>query len=611
MRNSKGLTQYHYLLFVFLYLGAGQVFSQTASRIVYMENGRLSYVGDRDGNRVPDFSYAGYKGGGVPIPVVKTIEIVSAIEGDNTAHIQSALDKVADLPIGADGLRGAIYLKAGKYNIEGTLYINASGVILRGAGDDGDSSTNTILIGKGDVPHQRNILVAGGKKEREWADSVPGTRSNIITEFLPVGSRSFTVSNVRPFRVGDNIIIKHPSTKAWIDAVQGGGTDTDRVWGLGDLDILYNRSITAINGDIITIDAPVYNHLNRSLSQSFIYKYDRRGIVSNVGVEDLRIDIESSDSKSEKHANSAVSFNKVENAWAKNVTALHFRQSGFITQNATFITVENCKALYPHSVITGGRRYNFNAEGASNNILFQNCEATNGRHDFVSNGASTASGLVFLNCLSQFTNNTSEGHRRWSQGLLFDNITFTKSSSSSPVLALYNRGSFGTSHGWAAVHSVIWNVKAPGKKIIVQKPPTGQNYSFMSQGTVSGDGPFTQPAGYIEGTDELPVIASLYTAQLKERLKYGVPPDAPAQVKAIASAGSTTISWDDLSPSETGYEVERSTDSVGNFKVIARLPANKTMYLDKKATKETCFYRVRAIGVNGKSAYGNLAEEKN
>ncbi|WP_245681382.1 fibronectin type III domain-containing protein [Arcticibacter eurypsychrophilus] len=610
MSDLVYLSHRSYFLFFLLLLGTEQVFSQTASKIVYMESGRLTYVGDRDGNRVPDFSYAGYKGGGVPIPTVKIMETVSAIEGDNTVHIQSALDKVAALHLGSDGFRGAVFLKAGKYDIQGTLYINASGVVLRGAGDNGDSSTNTILIGKGDVPHQRNILVIGGKKEREWADSVTGTRTDIVTEFLPVGSRSFTVSDARLFKVADNIIIKHPSTQAWVDAVQGGGTDADKVWISGKLDILYNRHITEINGNMITIDAPVYNHLNRSLSQSFIYKYDRTGLVTNVGVENLRIDIESSDSKSEKHANNAVAFNVVENAWAKSVTALHFRQSGFITQNATFITVQNCKALYPNSAVTGGRRYNFNADEASNNILFENCEATNARHDFVANGASTASGVVFVNCLSQFTKNTSEGHRRWSQGLLYDNITFAKGTAPEPVLALYNRGSFGTGHGWAAVHAVIWNVKAPGKKIIVQKPPTGQNYCFMSEGIISGDGPFKQPAGYIEGTGELPLIPSLYAAQLKERLKYGMPPDAPALVKAINSAGNITISWDDLSPSETGYEVERSTDSLSNFTLIARLPANKTMFLDRKTSEETCFYRVRAVGENGKSAYGNLAEEK-
>jgi hypothetical protein len=49
----------------------------TSSQVQLDAQGRLSYPADASGNRIPDFSHAGYKGGGVPlptnIPIVRTL----------------------------------------------------------------------------------------------------------------------------------------------------------------------------------------------------------------------------------------------------------------------------------------------------------------------------------------------------------------------------------------------------------------------------------------------------------------------------------------------------------------------------------------------------------
>ena len=54
---------------------------------------------------------------------------------------------------------GVIKLNAGNYEIKGSINLNISGVILRGAGSDAGAS---VLIATGDTPHHRNLLVAGG-----------------------------------------------------------------------------------------------------------------------------------------------------------------------------------------------------------------------------------------------------------------------------------------------------------------------------------------------------------------------------------------------------------------------------------------------------------------
>jgi hypothetical protein len=76
------------------------------SELVSMdETGKLTYTPDDMGYSIPDFSAAGYRGGGVVLPDVPVVKTISAIAGDNTAHIQAALDEVGNLPL-VNGIRG-------------------------------------------------------------------------------------------------------------------------------------------------------------------------------------------------------------------------------------------------------------------------------------------------------------------------------------------------------------------------------------------------------------------------------------------------------------------------------------------------------------------------
>lgn len=502
-------------------LSFSELSAQWNSAILTLEpNGALSYVRDTSGNVIPDFSYAGYMGGGVQTPDLLTEFTVSPVPGDNTAHIQAFIDQAAQLPVDAQGFRGAIQLAPGRYEIHGTIHFNQSGVVLRGAGDGADTLLNTVLVGIGNTPNQRDILVMGGGSGTAWAGKVSGTQTDIITEKVLIGESAFTVHNATPYAVGDNIVIYHPCTQTWIDAVDGGGTATGADWTTGSQPLVFNRRIIAIQDSLITVDVPIYNHLDRSLSQSYIYKYDRAGLKTQMGLENLRIDIETAGGTDEAHAWNAVKMKQIEDAWVKNCTFLHFGLSGVITETASRITIENCKALDPVATVTGGNMYNFNVSKASSQVLITNCHASNGRHHYVSNGTSWVSGCVFLRCTSEAAYASSEGHRRWSMGLLYDNHTeLSVRSAGATLLALYNRGDYGTSHGWAAVHSVAWHCDVKTGKLVVEKPPTAQNYAIGCRGTILGTGPFNKPSGYREGSN-VPGLEpeSLYEAQLNARM---------------------------------------------------------------------------------------------
>jgi len=107
-----------------------------SSWVFYNSGGSLSYRSvDSRGDRIMDFSHAGYKGGGVALPnapVRVTLSPVSS--GDDTSRIQAAINQVAGMAPDAQGIRGAVRLNPGTYRLSGTLTIGTSGVVLRGSG---------------------------------------------------------------------------------------------------------------------------------------------------------------------------------------------------------------------------------------------------------------------------------------------------------------------------------------------------------------------------------------------------------------------------------------------------------------------------------------------
>src|SRR5687767_15625622 len=83
----------------------------TTSLVYPGTDGKLVYVPDSLGNRIPDFSNAGYKGGGVSLPYVQPKVIVWPVKGDNSDHLQNIIDSISALPPDGSGFRGAILLK--------------------------------------------------------------------------------------------------------------------------------------------------------------------------------------------------------------------------------------------------------------------------------------------------------------------------------------------------------------------------------------------------------------------------------------------------------------------------------------------------------------------
>ena len=495
------------------------------SALLALQGDRLVYHADKDGFVLPDFSHAGYQGGEAEWPQMEVVRTISPVTGDNTAHVQAAIDAVGALPL-IDGVRGALLLSAGEYEITGSLRVPYDGVVIRGEG-----MGKTILRATGDTPHQRDVLVIGASA-RIWGGSEKSnTRQTITDAIVPVGAMTITVENGNAYSVGRQIIICHPCSQKWLEAVNYGGvpypdpaapTDPDERWTVDMYPVTYHRYITAIDGNTLTLDAPVFYSLNKSLSPSYVYEPKMNGTVYNCGLEDLTIYIESAGGEDENHAWNAVRFRSIENAWAQDCEFIGFGQAGLVTEACRRSTFLRCRAIDPVAKTEGERKYCFNTYLHSQLNLFKECFAHGGRHNYISNGTSGTSGNVFLRCISDSALNVNEGHRAWTQGMLFDG--HREQNMVRPfTLGLYNRVAKGTGHGWAAVHSVLWNcdVDASYGTIGLQQPPTAQNYAIGCRANKITGKPISDsdfPVGYVEGQNQDGLVpASLYEGQWKAR----------------------------------------------------------------------------------------------
>lgn len=456
---------------------------------------------EENGDRIPDFSCCGYGGGGVSLPDVTVKVTLEPVDtGDDTARIQAAIDTVAGMTTGRDGFRGAVLLKAGTYRVAGTLWVRTAGVVLRGAGPETDG---TLIVATG-MEKRTLIHIDGGRPGAETG----GSRRAIADERVPVGATTLRLASADGLAAGDSIEVFRPGTDTWIhalgtDRLNQGPKDDVKNWTPDSYSFAYERRITGIAGNSITIDAPIVFAIEAGFGGGSVYKTSPDGRVHKVGVEKLRLISEyrkGEELSDEAHAWDAIQIGNLVDGWVRDVTAVHFGYSCVnIGSAGKRITVQDCACIDPVSKIIGGRRYSFALAGQLS--LVQRCYTRGGRHDYVMHARARGPN-VFLDCVADQTHSDSGPHHRWATGTLYDNIACG-------TLNAQWRGRSGTGHGWAGANMVFWNCRAGS--IDCQKPPTANNYCIGCTGKIRG-------SGHIASRDKPVLPRSLYLRQLEDRL---------------------------------------------------------------------------------------------
>lgn len=514
----------YFLRFLLIVLLQVITYAQTSSLVSVGPNGRLLYTADAKGNTVPDFSAVGYMNGESAVPQVAVVLAINPVAGDNLTNIQNAVNQVAAMPLDVNGFRGAILFTSGTYNVSDAVTIAASGIVLRGSGFNG-SGTNFVAT----KTAQHTLFNFVGASGTAY-NSASSTRKAITDLYVPIGKKEITVASGHAFAITDKVFVHRIPNDAWINLLGMNllsAIDPLAVnWTASAYDMNSERKIMNINGNVITLDAPIMDIIDPLYATAELVKFtDSR--IQKCGIENMRISSTYTSSTDENHGWEAVSFDKIYNGWAKNLEVYYFGYSAVhINSGASFITVDDCKMLDAKSTIDGGRRYSFDIDGQRS--LVQNCTTRNGRHDYV-NGSRTCGPNVFYNSTATIQNSDIGPHHRWSTGILFDNLTGNGN------MDVQNRLDMGSGHGWSGGQIMFWNCNAA--KMIIQDPPGDQiNWAIgciCPNITGIGDAT-TEPIGTVQsqGT-KIAAIPSLYIAQLNDRLAILSDTDFAASTKEL------------------------------------------------------------------------------
>lgn len=477
-----------------LILGWGWISAQVFD--LEVKNNEIFYHSDSRGNRIIDFSTCGYNQSETDIPDVSRVIFVPYKAGDASGRIQRAIDYVSSLPLNKNGFRGAVLLDIGIFELEKCLTIATSGVVLQGKNKE-----NTVLLKKG-VERTACIRMEGHN------DLMVMDTLNVTSSYIPVSAREMDISSGNKVKAGSRVIVVRPSTKEWIASLKceifGGGISA-LGWKPGDADICWDRTVTSVNGNRISLDAPLTVAVDVRYGGAKLLLYNWAGRIQHSAVENLTLvsDYNKQYPKDEDHCWTGISIENAENCWVRKVTFKQFAGSAVIVQpSASKVTVEDCISLSPVSEIGGMRRNTFYTMGQQ--TLFQRCYSEHGIHDFAV-GYCAAGPNAFVQCESKESFGFSGSISSWACGLLFDIVNIDGHN-----LTFKNLGQSGNGAGWNTANSLFWQCTAA--EIECYTPAADAvNRAYGCWAQFSGDGQWSQSNNQVQPR-------SFFYSQLQERL---------------------------------------------------------------------------------------------
>ncbi len=488
------------LLFLLSIVFIQSITAQTTS--LQVKKNIVSYIPDAKGNRVLDFSYCGYKSSEQDIPNLKNVIFVPHVTGEADASevIQRAINYVSALKADSRGFRGAVLLDKGIFHLYKSLWIQTSGVVLRGS-----DKHETVLL-KHEVDRGALVRIEGVNNQ-----SVKDT-FKLASTYIPVNQRTLELQSTQNIKVGDRLKIVRPSTKEWITSVGcdifGGGISA-LGWKPGDMDVTWDRKVTAIDGKTVTIDAPLTSALDVQYGGAKVFSYNWNGRIKESGIENLTMisDYNKKYPKDEDHCWTGISVENAENCWVRQINFSHFAGNAvFLQPTSSQITVEDCISKDPVSEIGGFRRIIFYTMGQQN--LFQRCYSENGINDFAA-GYCAPGPNAFVQCAAKGALGFSGSIDAWACGLLFDVVDIDGNN-----LTYKNLGQNKNGAGWNTSNSLFYQCTA--SEIECYSPAKdAPNRAFGCWAQFSGDGEWAESNNHVQPR-------SLYYAQLAARLNQDV-----------------------------------------------------------------------------------------
>jgi hypothetical protein len=473
------------------------------SQWVYADpSGNLQYKTSPAGDRILDFSFAGYMGGGVGLPDVPVAAMLDPTGADDTAAIQAALDAVSARAL-TNGVRGAVLLKPGTYQVGATLKIAVSGVVLRGSG----SGTGGTIVKMGMSPHVFLAIAGSGT----WKTS--GPVATVTDAYVPSGATSFHVDSAAGFAVGDPVLLSRPVTAAWVHYV---GMDTlvrnnaPQTW-LSPGDASHtDRVISSIAGNEVTLDVPIPDSLDAQYVKppgATLQKYSFAGRISQVGFEAMQVQGYQQAVTITTAQSALLQVDALVDGWVKDIVAIDLVNAIVLNPTTKRLTLDGVQLK--HTVAPNGSSgypMDFTMNGTQ--ILVQRSSSI-GDNTYTFGTLKLVTGPnVVLNSNASGVHNRMEPHMRWATALLADGVN------GGEAINFYNRGTDGSGHGWAIGWGVVWNSTATN--LDVEQAPGSFNWEIGCTGAQNARLP--NPPGTFDSYGVPVAPKSLYLAQLCQRL---------------------------------------------------------------------------------------------
>lgn len=526
----------------FFILFVGMPWSFAARSRLYPESWELGFS-DSDGQFIHDFSYAGYHNG-APVPpdtlgVLPVFDAVGMFGADNSGALDAApaIQQAIDAAQGHGG--GIVHLAAGTYRCDSTLTVSASRIILRGAGSNASFVYFSFVPEFSNTPH---ILFSG---------NVVYTEEALLTEDAPNLSFHVKVEDASGFSVGDDIAVGWIITEDFVE--EHGMTGTWYVSN-GQWRAFFRREITSIDTSdtphVITLDVPL-RYPAKVRDSASIRKEE--GYLSECGVQDLAlsnaVDKALAWSQDQIHV---LAMRDVKDSYICRVTSFqsplanddsekHLQSSGILLSTSKRVTVAHCRMEKAQHRGSGGNGYLFEVR-QSNEVLYEECIALDGRHNFIQNWDFGTSGIVWLRCSSAGSTAITlvgpieipvraycEYHHSLAMACLVDSCTFADGWQTG------NRGSWSSGAGHTATQTVIWNTRGLGDARILSFN-FGHGYVIGTESIAVHVDRYpglstlhagTAPTDYTEfiGTGRYLRPQSLYKSQRNRRLGLPEPPE--------------------------------------------------------------------------------------
>ena len=193
------------------------IYSNSWVRLSAREN--LLYRHDEHGERICDFSDCGYKGGTIEPPepfrmvdASRWINVTPLGDPGDADRIQNAIDTVSQFSVNSNGFRGIVFLGAGEFKVNRTLYITNSGIMLQGVGYRGNNSTTL----RATATTQYNLVSVEGPVERSFLSPYVNLMANPV---VPAGTRTFKLLSTTDLAVGNSVLVIRPFTANWIHKI--------------------------------------------------------------------------------------------------------------------------------------------------------------------------------------------------------------------------------------------------------------------------------------------------------------------------------------------------------------------------------------------------------